>query len=288
MPYVTSLQESAFDLWKPTELQPEIFSIFLVFIIITFFVIFYNVKIRKLDSKESPSGLTLLIFNLINYFKLLVSDMLGQKFVKWTPYFLTLFVYIWGSNLIGILGFENPTSTTTVTFSLGIITVVGTFVLGVRFQRSKYFLKYFFKFTHLNKKTGEKKLIPYFFNPLGVLDNVTPLLSISLRLWGNIFAGALILSLFYSISMALAGFNPLVNSGSPFMLIMGFISAPLHGFFDLLAGTIQAFVFTMLTLSYWGAETNSDANNEGFESNLNNDLDNKTNVSLVLNSIEKI
>lgn len=287
MPYITSFQESAFDLWKPTEIQPEIFSIFLVFVIITFFVVFYNVKIRKLNPKESPTGLTLMIFNLINYFKLLISDMLGQKFVRWTPYFLTLFVYIWGCNLISILGFENPTATITVTFSLGIITVVGTFIIGVRFQRSKYFLKYFFKFTHLNKKTGESKLIPYFFNPLGVMDNVTPLLSISLRLWGNIFAGALILSLFYSISMALAGDNPLINDGSPFMLIMGFISAPAHIFFDLLVGTIQAFVFTMLTLSYWGTEIKA-SGNQNLYSNSSSFSDEKTNVSIVLNSIEKI
>lgn len=276
---------SAFDLWKPTELQPEIFSIFLVFLIITFFVIFYNVKIRKLNPKEAPAGLTLLIFNLINFFKLLISDMLGQKFVKWTPYFLTLFVYIWGCNLISILGFDNPTATTTVTFSLGIITVVGSFVLGVRFQRSRYFLKYVFKFSYVDKKTGEKKLIPYFFNPLGVMDNVTPLLSISLRLWGNIFAGALILSLFYSISMAIAGVNPLENNGSPFMLIMGFIAAPFHTFFDLLIGSIQAFVFTMLTLSYWGSEIKGEEG-EKIESNFNSE--NNNNVSVVLNSIEKI
>lgn len=277
---------SALESWKPTELQPEIFSIFLVFLIITFFVIFYNVKIRKLNPKEAPTGLALLIFNLINYFKLLTSDMLGQKFVKWTPYFLTLFVYIWGCNLISILGFDNPTATTTVTFSLGIITVVGSFVLGVRFQRSRYFLKYVFKFSYVDKKTGEKKLIPYFFNPLGVMDNVTPLLSISLRLWGNIFAGALILSLFYSISMAIAGVNPLENDGSPFMLIMGFIASPFHAFFDLLVGSVQAFVFTMLTLSYWGTEIKGEEESEKLESNFNSEQ--KSNVSVVLNSIEKI
>lgn len=284
MSYNLSLQDGTFDSWKPTQLQPEVFSIVLVFLIISFFVIYYNVKIRKLNPKEAPTGLTLMIFNLINYFKLLVSDLLGVKFVRWTPYFLTLFVYIWGCNLIDTLGFDNPTATTTVTFSMGLVTVVGSFVLGVRFQRSKYFLKYTFKFGYTDKKTGKKKMIPYFFNPLGVMDNVTPLLSISLRLWGNIFAGALILSLFYSISMAIAGVNPLENDGSPFMLIMGIFSTPFHIFFDLLIGSIQAFVFTMLTLAYWGNEMNE----EEVESNNVSIKEENNNVSIVLNSVQKI
>lgn len=285
MNYDPSLQESAFEVWDPISLQPEILSIFLVFLILSGFIIFYSIKIRKMNPKEAPTGLTLMIYTVINYFKSLTVDMLGPKFVKCTPYFLTLFIYIWGCNLISILGFENPTATTTVTFALGLITVIGTFAIGVRYQRSKYFLKYFFKFSKIDKTTGKKKTIPYFFNPLGLMDNITPLLSISLRLWGNIFAGALILTLFYTVSMALAGINPLENSGSPYMLIMGFIAAPFHAFFDLLVGTIQAFVFTMLTMFYWGNEANEGSEED--EIIIENKQLNE-NVSVVLNSVQKV
>lgn len=250
--------KSAFDLWAPFEPNSTITSIILVTIILASFVIYYWVTIRKLDVKEAPKGIAFFIFSMINSFKNLVFETVGPKFLKFTPYIMTLFLYIVGCNLISLLGFENPTASTSVTFSMGFITVMGTIITAIRYQKSRFFLRFLFKFSYTNKKTNKTYLIPYCFNPFGVLDFITPLLSISLRLWGNIFAGGLILSLVYSLPMLFFGKNPLVDEAGPELLIFSVFSLPFHGFLDLLIGVIQAYVFIVLTLSYWGNETTNE------------------------------
>lgn len=111
-----------------------------------------------------------------------------------------------------------------------------------------------FKFTLVNKKTKKETVIPYMFNPYGLVEYFAQLLSISFRLWGNIFAGALIISLFYGIPMVIFQKNPLILEAGPEILISSLFAVPIHAFLDLLVAVIQAFVFVVLTLSYWGNE----------------------------------
>lgn len=260
-----SSSNSPFDQWHgsgvPEGLRPEIISIAVVTIILAGFLIYYAVAMRKLNPKEPPKGMAFFIFNIINSFKCLVFDTIGPAFVKFTPYILTLFLYITGCNLISLIGLENPTASTTVTFSMGFVTVMGMLIAAIRYQKSRFFLRFLFKFKITSKKTGKEYLIPYCINPFGLLDIVTPLVSISLRLWGNIFAGGLILALVYSLGMVIVGKDPTPGAEltqGPELLIMSIFAVPIHGFLDILIGVIQAYVFVVLTLSYWGNEASNE------------------------------
>jgi F-type H+-transporting ATPase subunit a len=85
-------------------------------------------------------------------------------------------------------------------------------------------------------------------NPLSFTDVIAPLISISFRLWGNIFAGGMIITLWFYFT----GF--IVNQFPTFALINllgGLTAPPIHAYFDLLCGLIQALVFTLLTMVYW-------------------------------------
>lgn len=243
--------QSAFDYWNPFEFRPEIISIVVVTIILAILVIYYYVSIKKLDPRQPPKGLAFFIFNLISYFKGLVYDVLGKNFVKYTPYFLTVFVYILTCNIISVIGFENPTALTTVTFALGLGTTLGTIIIGIRYQKISFFYKFLFKFYVKSKKSEKKIMIPYFFNPFGIADIITPWISISLRLWANILSGALIITLFYSIPMVFFQRDPTIYSAGPEIVLFSFFAIPVHGFLDWLVGSIQAFVFVILTMCYW-------------------------------------
>lgn len=295
--------KSAFDVWNwglrdgNLLLRPEIVSIVVVFLILAGFIIYYYFYMKKLDPKQPPKGMAFFIFNLINFFKNLIFDTVGPAFIKFTPYIITLFFYIAGCNLVSLLGFENPTATTTVTFSMGLVTVIGMVITAIRYQKSRFFLRFLFKFNYTSKKTGKTYLVPYFINPLGVLDVVTPLISISLRLWGNIFAGALILSLLYAIPMVIVGKNPTPDYDviqGPELLIISIFAVPIHGFLDGLIGIIQAYVFVVLTLSYWGNEANSELSNRKLiEKNLVEqqkgfDVWEKEQIQVQLKSVSKI
>jgi F-type H+-transporting ATPase subunit a len=85
-------------------------------------------------------------------------------------------------------------------------------------------------------------------NPLNVIEVVTPLISISFRLWGNIFAGGVIITLWYFMIGYITSFIPVIGVLS---LLTGLVSPPIHGYFDIFVGIIQALVFTMLVMVYW-------------------------------------
>jgi F-type H+-transporting ATPase subunit a len=81
-----------------------------------------------------------------------------------------------------------------------------------------------------------------------LIEVITPLISISFRMWGNIFAGGVIVSLWYFMFGYLTSFVPIIGVLS---LLSGLVSPPIHGYFDIFVGCIQALVFTMLTMVYW-------------------------------------
>lgn len=241
---------SAFSLWNPFELRPEIGSIIVVTIILVGLLIYYNISMKKLNPKYPPKGVAFFIFNLIGSFKTLIYESLGKDFVKLTPYFLTIFSYILLCNIISVIGYENPTSLTTVTFSLGITVTIGMIIIGIKYQKSSFFYRFLFKF-YVPTKKGNKIMIPYCINPFGFIDLITPWISMSLRLWANIMAGALILGLFYSLPMVFFSHDPTVNTPKPETILFSLFAIPLHGFLDWLIGCIQAYVFIVLTMCYW-------------------------------------
>lgn len=236
--------------YNPFAIQSILISIFVVFIILFSITIYYYFSIRKLGPKDIPHGFALFIFSFIEYIKQLVYEILGPKFIKITPYFLYLFSYILLSNLLGIIGFENPTSSATVTLTMGLCTFIGTLVIALKYQR----LSFFRTFT-LNVKIKNRS-IPIMINPLEIVGKITPLISISMRLWGNIFAGALISSLWFAIPIGVAQIPPsaTIGGGHPIMLVMSIFTPPLYLYLDMLTGGVQAFVFVLLTMVYWKME----------------------------------
>ncbi|BAC43846.1 F0F1 ATP synthase subunit A [Malacoplasma penetrans] len=252
---ITTLQaSSAFSDWKPFEYRSEITSIIVITIIMTLVLVYYNFSMKKLDPNKPPKGIAFFIFNLLGAFKTLVYEIMGKEFIKFTPYIFTVFCYIFLCNIISVVGFENPTALTTVTFALGLFTTLGTIILGIKYQKSSFFYKFLFKF-YIKTKSGNKVMIPYFFNPFGITDIIMPWISISLRLWANIMAGALILGLFYALPMVMFRRDPTVLEPGPEVILFSLFAVPFHGFLDWLVGSIQAFVFVVLTLCYWSGST---------------------------------
>lgn len=236
--------------YDPFAIQTILISIIVVFLILSSITVYYYFSIRKLGPKDIPQGFALFIFTFIEYIKQLVYEILGPKFVKATPYFIYLFSYILLSNLLSIVGFENPTASATVTLTMGLCTFLSTLVIALKYQR----LSFFRAFT-INLKIKNKS-IPVMINPLEIVGKITPLISISMRLWGNIFAGALISSLWFVIPIGIAQIpaSETIGGGHPIMLVMSIFTPPLYLYLDMLTGGVQAFVFILLTMVYWKME----------------------------------
>jgi F-type H+-transporting ATPase subunit a len=129
-------------------------------------------KLKKQKEYAVPKGFVFVFQLYIEFVHNLVLQILGKRFEKITPFFIYLFTYILFSNVISIFGFTNPTSSLSVTLSLGIVTFIGIFVIGFKFQRLAFLKKY----------TINIKNIPVMINPINVVSQVIPLVSISFRL----------------------------------------------------------------------------------------------------------
>ena len=229
--------------FEPLALQPQIVTIALVFVILASLMIVYFYKLRHEVPNKAPKGYVLGVQLYVAYMRSLTVDILGPRCECLTPYFAFLFAYILLSNVIGVLGLDNPTSSLTVTLSMGFVMFAGQFVVGFKFQKLSYLKKFCFCV-----KTKKGKSVPVFINPLEVISQIAPLVSISFRLWGNIFAGGLIATLWVTLTGYIWSTVPLFGA---FNLLGGLTMPFINAYFDLLCGLIQALVFTMLTMMYW-------------------------------------
>jgi F-type H+-transporting ATPase subunit a len=151
----------------------------------------------------------------------LTKDALGEEMAKkYFPMICSLFMFLLLSNWIGIVPtMEEPTKDLNTTLGLGIMGFFIAHYAGIKTKGLKQYVKEYFQ--------------PIFFMmPLNVIGELAKVISISFRLYGNIMGGSIII---------------LVVT----YLVYGLVIPPfLNAFFGLFVGTVQAFVFTMLTLVY--------------------------------------
>jgi F-type H+-transporting ATPase subunit a len=181
------------------------------------------------NMKRVPGGIQnvaeAIVEGLLNFF----SSVLGEKRARlYTPLLATFFLFILLCNYSGLVpgagmvhGFQPPTSDWNVTGALAIVVFFATHYYGVKAHGIGYFKHFVTPFAA--------------FLPLNLLEEVARPLSLTLRLFGNIFAEETIL--FFLLGMA------------PFLVPVAMMGL------SVLLGAIQALVFTILATSYIGAAT---------------------------------
>lgn len=214
--------------WNPWKLMPQLVTIFVTTIIIVIISFIYNRKVKKMKPDDDPRGIVLVVELIIKYIEKIVIDVLGVKYKNLTIYLMYLMLYILIGNWLSIIGLDSQASTYTVTLSLALVTFIGIYYIGIKFQKLLFFKKY--------------------LNPLELLTQFAPLISLSFRLFGNIIGGSIILTLLYSLTGTIWAKIPVIGQAN---FLIGAIGPFLHMYFDLFAGSIQALIFGMLTMVYW-------------------------------------
>ena len=132
--------------------------------------------------------------------------------------------------------FRAPSSDLNLTFALAIISVVLTQVFGVQELGMSYFGK-FFQFGSFSTKGFGMGLIDFFMGIIELISEVAKILSFAFRLFGNIFAGEVIMIIMSSLVSLL--------------LVIIFFGL------EIFVGFIQAFVFFILSLVFFSMATQS-------------------------------
>lgn len=197
-----------------------------IMLLIIIFSILIGRYADKLDAKKKMNKFMTMVVYFIEMMNNFVKDTVGKHWKFLTPIVVTVALYIFISNISGVVGVPSPTRFTTVTFSLSLMAFVVVQMTGFVSQGWKSLLGIF-------------KPIPAMF-PLNIISEFTPILSMALRLFGNIASGTVILTLIYK---GLSLF-PYVGWASIF------VTPIFHLVFDIGFGLIQTMVFVLLIVIF--------------------------------------
>jgi F-type H+-transporting ATPase subunit a len=183
-------------------------------------ILFFGLASRKLEL--IPSKLQSFLEMIYQMFENQLKDIVGDKGPKYTPMIATIGIFIFFSNLIGLVpGMMSPTSKLNVTAACALTVFLYYHWQGIKAQGFMHYLKHFM---------GPIPALAPLMLPIEIISHFSRVVSLSIRLFGNIFAEELLILVIASI---IPFFLPL-----PFMAVAIFTSL------------IQAFVFVLLSCIY--------------------------------------
>jgi len=210
-------------------------------------------QLTKKTDDQVPTKLQLIWETIVTQVETQVEENLGRVHPYVVPLAVALFFFILIANWIEVIPTEvnnhvhllpSPTADTNLTYAMGAIAMVSVWVYGIRQKGAKAYFKHYME--------------PYWWLlPLEVLQDLLKPVTLALRLFGNIFAGGIMIALIGSLVQLAPAHVPL---GGFFAVVLNVI----WKLFDtLFLGALQAFIFALLTVLYFGMAGSGHDDHEG-------------------------
>jgi F-type H+-transporting ATPase subunit a len=198
--------------------NPVAMEILVVLVLLAFFV-----AVRASMSVDKPGGLQHLVEATEEFIADQAHGVMGHGYERYIPYAVAVGFFILLGNLLGLIpGFESPTASPAVPLGCALLTFVYYHYHGIRVQRHRYIKQFI----------GPVWALAPLMLLIEVVSHFARILSLTVRLYANMFAGDMVTLAFFSLVPV---FVPVVFLG-------------LHLFVSL----VQTFIFVMLTLVYLG------------------------------------
>lgn len=186
------------------------------------FLILMFLLVRSRLSVDSPGGLQHLFEGAHGFISGQAHEIIGHDGDKFTAYLTTLGFFILCCNLLGLVpGFESPTGSPVVPLGCAVLTFIYYHANGIKKQGLWHYLKHF---------AGPMPALAILMVPIEIVSHCARMLSLTVRLYANMFAGDLVTMVFFS----------LVPIGLPIIFMA------LH----LGVSIIQTYVFVLLAMIY--------------------------------------
>ncbi|MDQ6767812.1 MAG: F0F1 ATP synthase subunit A [Candidatus Eremiobacteraeota bacterium] len=169
---------------------------------------------------------------IVSYLSDLTTGILGKNGAPFVPYIISLFLFILLLNEIGLFPLigKSPTADVNTTAALAITTILLIQIVGIRNHGLGYYKHLFVK----------PWILGIFMLPINIIDELARPVTLAMRLFGNIFAGEVLLLVVAGVINAhLGAISAIANIGPIFIFA-----------FNMIIGVIQALVFTLLTIAY--------------------------------------
>lgn len=227
---------------KSTELAGGVFTSMIVMLIMIILAIYIGIRAHFHDPLKKPKGMLLIAEMGVTFFEDFAEGLLGRRFRMFGGYLMAIGVYLFLAFIFGLTGLPSPMTTLSVPLSLGLSTFILIHATAAKYNKIRYFKRYV-------------EPLPFFL-PVNLISMWAPLLSLTLRLFGNALSGFVIMNIVYYAlqnlsAMVFAAIEAPLNE----VFIAPFVAWILHLYFDLFSGFIQTTVFLSLTAIYVGQET---------------------------------
>jgi len=191
-------------------------------IVVAVFIMLLVAAVRPKLSMDKPGKLQHIFEMIYGFLRGQSEEVMGHQGPHYLRMFNTLFVFILFCNLIGIIpAFESPTMFPPVTLGCALVTFCYYHIMGVREQGIGKYLAHF---------VGPVPALAPLMVPIEFISHLARPLSLTIRLYANMFAGEQVTVVFLGLTYLIA---PVIFMG-------------LHVF----VAFLQAYIFALLTMVY--------------------------------------
>ena len=190
-------------------------------------VALFTVAATRNLSLKKPNGIQTIFEMYYDFVIGLVKEQISDpaKVTAFMSIPLTFFIFILFSNLLGLIPtLTSPTADLNTTVAFALTTFIIFEFLGIYYQKGKFFKHFLQPFV--------------FFLPINIMEDVSKPITLSFRLYGNIFAGEMLLLVIMTMM------SPIINWCGGFILPVIWLA------YSIFVGGIQAFIFTILSTVY--------------------------------------
>jgi F-type H+-transporting ATPase subunit a len=168
----------------------------LVVLLLTIFFI----AVRTRLSVERPGGLQHTMEAIYGFVDGMADEVIGHHGHKYVPYLVTLGMFILSCNLIGLVpGLESPTGVPIVPLGCALLTWFYYHYQGVRTNGPLGYLKHFIGPQDKEMPLIMRLLLPFLLFPIEVFSHLARVMSLTIRLFANMFAGEMVTLVFFSL-----------------------------------------------------------------------------------------
>ena len=237
------------NIFKSFNPSGEIIVGLAVVAILIILAIVVGILAKRADPIKAHKGLLKIAEWSVEKLDAFTADTMGRGFENFGGILLGIIPFMFLSFTLGITGLPTPMNNLAVPLSLALVTFILIHVTSIRYTKWHYFKRFV-------------DPIPVFL-PMNLMSMWAPLLSMTLRMFGNAVVGWILISLINasleSLSTALFGF---MGAGAGSIWFVPIVTPVLHAYFDLFSGFIQTLVFVYLTALFIAQEKPDDLENE--------------------------
>jgi len=223
LPSLTSVEEISVTPEKVNLFGLQISETMLITWVVMLIFIILAVVIRLFvipRFKTVPKGIQNILEIFVDTCEKFTNSQLGKRGAAFAAYIFTVALMIVGTSLTELFGFRPPATDINFTIALALMSFVLINAFGIYYTGLWGRIKWFFK--------------PKFFMlPVNMITHAVIPVSLSFRLFGNLFAGMVVMDLLYSVAY--------LSFGIPAVLAI---------YFNLFHVGIQTYIFLVLTLSF--------------------------------------